>query len=77
MQQNIDAEMKDMLKAERERNSFACQCLNVPMVLKTSYKVNADALRGRSLLCAIGCLPGCEPGTRGVRCEPEQISLGV
>ena len=45
MQQNIDAEMKDMLTAERERNSFACQCLNVPMVLKTSYKVNTDALR--------------------------------
>ena len=45
MQQNIDAEMKDMLTAERERNSFACKCLNVPMVLKTSYKVNTDALR--------------------------------
>jgi len=45
MQQNIDAEMKDMLTAERERNVFACQCLNVPMVLKTSYKVNVDALR--------------------------------
>jgi hypothetical protein len=29
MQQNIDAEMKDMLTAERERNVFACQCLNV------------------------------------------------
>eukprot|EP01047_Picozoa_sp_COSAG01_P029489 COSAG01_NODE_2025_length_8604_cov_16.296296_1_plen_27_part_10 len=27
MQQNIDAEMKDMLTAERERNVFACQCL--------------------------------------------------
>ena len=45
MQQNIDAEMKDMHTAERERNVFACQCLNVPMVLKTSYKVNVDALR--------------------------------
>eukprot|EP01049_Picozoa_sp_SAG25_P009769 SAG25_NODE_1000_length_4352_cov_31.202680_1_plen_102_part_00 len=40
-----NAEMKDMLTAERERNSFACKCLNVPMVLKTSYKVNTDALR--------------------------------
>ena len=34
MQQNIDAEMKDMHTAERERNVFACQCLNVPMVIE-------------------------------------------
>jgi hypothetical protein len=50
LQQNIDAEIKDMTSAERERSSFACQCFNVQMVLKISYKVNVDALKALNKL---------------------------
>ena len=50
MQQNIDAEMKDLTNAERERSSFASQCFNVQMVLKVSYKINIDALKALNKL---------------------------
>ena len=48
MQQNIDAEVKDMATAERERYVHASQCLNVPMVMKASTRMNVDALKALS-----------------------------
>jgi hypothetical protein len=79
MQQNIDAEMKDMLTAERERNVFACQCLNVPMVLKTSYKVNVDALRalGKMIEQTVLSEATATPTAAGSRYVPATAALTV
>ena len=45
IQENIDAEMKDLRTAETERDTAACANLNVQLVHKQSYKVNDDSLK--------------------------------